>query len=112
LGCAWLIDRLGLVAVFTAHLYNLSLELRNHYMIQHTMSSLLHHFRLPTQEALRVNHIENTALPLLRACSILTAAHVTSCIVRIPQFLRSGITYQRLFLWLQSSCFEQIRHSS
>jgi hypothetical protein len=33
-----------------------------------------------------------------------------SCIVTPPLLLRTGITWQRLFLWLHSSCFEQIRH--
>jgi hypothetical protein len=39
----------GLMTGFIAHLHNLLLYFTNHYMTP--MSSLLHHFRLPSQEA-------------------------------------------------------------
>jgi hypothetical protein len=40
------------------------------------------------------------------------AVRFTSCILTIPLLLHVGITQQWLFLWLHSSCFQQIRHNN
>jgi hypothetical protein len=64
--------------------------------------------------------LQKTILVLLRvfvyaetrllSFSIATAVRVTSRIVT-PLLLRAAITWQRLFLWLHSSCLEQIRRN-